>query len=113
MYPLAQMLEADDSRIVMVALEGLESILRSGEGLADAAVCGVNPHLQAMREAFVLEQLRALRGAPPEIADKAFAIRQAHFAGEAGESDSGAKGDSGTTDNGDKETRAASKPGPP
>ena len=81
-YPLAQMLKVDDSRIVMVALEGLENILRSGKVLADAAGGGANPHLQTMREAGVDEALLELNHAPANIYNKAVTIHDAYFTGE-------------------------------
>ena len=81
-YPISQMLKVkvEDQRIVMVALEGLENILRSGEALVDATGAGgTNPHLQACREAGVDEALSELNRAPANIFTKAAAIREAYF----------------------------------
>ena len=95
-YPITKMLEVEDARIVMVALEGLENILRSGKAEADRAG-GVNPHLRVCREAGVDEALLGLQHAPANIYNKAISISDTYF-GNDDDGDDG--GDDGGNDDG-------------
>jgi hypothetical protein len=76
-YPITKMLEVKDARIVQVALEGLENILRSGQAEADRAG-GVNPHLRVCRAASMHRALAGLTA--PYIRNKAVAITKKYFA---------------------------------
>ncbi len=98
-YPIAEMLKVEDPRIAMVALEGLENILKSGKLSAEEAggPGAPNAHLHVCREAGVHDALLELNHAPSNIYNKALALHDAYFAGD--EEDEGA--DDAVDDDGD------------
>ena len=80
---LAATLAVADSRIVMVALEGLENILHKGKALAAAAGEGAkNPHLQACLDVGLGDSLDELHGASEMVTNKAVSIYDTYFAEE-------------------------------
>ena len=89
--PICEMIKTEDPRIVMVALEGIENILRSGNAAAGPG--GHNAHAVVCEEAGVPEALEALEHAPANIYNKALSIIDAYFAG--GEGEEGDEGEDG------------------
>jgi len=84
--PLAQMMTVDDQRIVMVALEGIENILRSGAEAAreqqphGAGGAGANPYVAVCEQAEVNSVLLHLASSAPEhLMAKAHAVLDAYF----------------------------------
>ena len=63
--PLAQMMTVDDQRIVMVALEGIENILRSGDIKFRTKEGGENPYVQVGGGKAQAPQLRLEHARPP------------------------------------------------
>jgi len=57
--PLCELLEVQDAKIVTVALEGLENILKTGEDLKDQN--GENPHAMTVEQANGLEKIDNLQ----------------------------------------------------
>lgn len=85
--PLCDLLAVQDVRIVTVALEGLENILRVGDAAAKApGGGGQNPYAQLVEDAEGLDKIEALQEhANEELYEKAVAILEAHFECEEGE----------------------------
>jgi len=79
--PLCDLLVVSDVRIVNVALEALENILKVGE--ADAKESGTNQYTQFIDQAEGLEKIENLQNHPNnEIYKKAVDILEAYFAAE-------------------------------
>jgi len=79
--PLCDLLTASDARIVTVALEGLENILKVGE--KDANNGGQNQYATFIEEADGLDKIESLqRHNKRDIYDKAVKILEAYFAAE-------------------------------
>jgi len=78
--PLCDLLSSNDARIIMVALEGLENILRSGEGENEEQIEYVNPYTGIIEECDGLDKIEQLQGHPNhEIYDKAIKILEDYF----------------------------------
>jgi importin subunit alpha-1 len=79
--PLCDLLIAEDPRIVMVALEGLENILRSGEPEGENVPDDyVNPYTSLIEECTGLDKIEQLQGHPnQEIYDKSLKILEEYF----------------------------------
>jgi HEAT repeat protein len=85
--PLCDLLTVSDARIVTVALEGLENILKVGDAEAEAAAHGAaNPYATLVDEAEGLDKIEELQNHSNEdIYEKAVAILEAYFDVEDGE----------------------------
>jgi len=80
--PLCDLLSSSDARIITVALEGLENILRVGEKDA-RGTGGVNVYAQYIEEAEGLDKIEALQSHQNnEIYEKAVKILESYFAAE-------------------------------
>ncbi|KAJ0054788.1 hypothetical protein NL108_003011 [Boleophthalmus pectinirostris] len=83
--PLCDLLTVMDSKIVQVALNGLENILRLGEQEAkqDNNGTGVNPYCAHIEEAYGLDKIEFLQSHDnQEIYQKAFELIEHYFGGE-------------------------------
>jgi hypothetical protein len=79
--PLCELLVLPDSRIILVALEGIENVLTLG--LKEAGPDGENPYVRLVEEAEGVEKIDALQSHPnPEIYHKAMEILEMYFGGE-------------------------------
>lgn len=88
--PLCDLLPSKDAKVVNVALEGIENILKSGQYLA-AERDGINPYLEYVEEADGVDYLEDLQDHQnSEIYDKAVHIIERYF-GLEDESDMGAQ----------------------
>ncbi|KAL3040451.1 hypothetical protein OYC64_011467 [Pagothenia borchgrevinki] len=77
--PLCDLLTLMDSKIVQVALNGLENILRLGE-LEAKRGGGINPYCALIEEAYGLDKLEFLQGHEnQEIYQKAFDLIERYF----------------------------------
>lgn len=85
--PLCDLLEGSDGRIVTVALEGLENILKVGDALKKTpGSSGVNPFAHVIEQADGLDKLEKLQDHPNEdIYEKAVHILENYFEVEEGE----------------------------
>lgn len=85
--PLCDLLAVQDVRIVTVALEGLENILKVGEAAAKApGGGGQNPYAQLVEDAEGLDKIEALQEHQnEELYEKAVAVLEAYFECEEGE----------------------------
>ncbi|KAI3438906.1 hypothetical protein D9Q98_001320 [Chlorella vulgaris] len=85
--PLCDLLSCSDARIVTVALEGLENILKVGEAEKElGGATGTNPFAQLVDEAEGLDKIEDLQNHSNEdIYEKAVAILEAYFDVEDGE----------------------------
>uniref|UniRef100_A0AAR2KEC9 Importin subunit alpha n=1 Tax=Pygocentrus nattereri TaxID=42514 RepID=A0AAR2KEC9_PYGNA len=80
--PLCDLLTLMDSKIVQVALNGLENILRLGE-LEAKRGGGINPYCALIEEAYGLDKLEFLQGHEnQEIYQKAFDLIERYFSPE-------------------------------
>uniref|UniRef100_A0AAY4AVK2 Importin subunit alpha n=1 Tax=Denticeps clupeoides TaxID=299321 RepID=A0AAY4AVK2_9TELE len=80
--PLCDLLTLMDSKIVQVALNGLENILRLGE-LEAKRSGGINPYCALIEEAYGLDKLEFLQGHEnQEIYQKAFDLIERYFSQE-------------------------------
>jgi importin subunit alpha-1 len=80
--PLCDLLTCSDARIITVALEGLENILKVGEKDA-AATKGVNIYANIIEEAEGLDKIEALQSHQNnDIYEKAVKILETYFAAE-------------------------------
>ncbi|KAE8279858.1 Importin subunit alpha-5 Karyopherin subunit alpha-1 [Larimichthys crocea] len=80
--PLCDLLTLMDSKIVQVALNGLENILRLGE-LEAKRGGGINPYCALIEEAYGLDKLEFLQGhGNQEIYQKAFDLIERYFSTE-------------------------------
>ncbi|KAM8731725.1 LOW QUALITY PROTEIN: importin subunit alpha-5 [Acanthopagrus schlegelii] len=80
--PLCDLLTLMDSKIVQVALNGLENILRLGE-LEAKRGGGINPYCALIEEAYGLDKLEFLQGHEnQEIYQKAFDLIERYFSTE-------------------------------
>ncbi|XP_059805090.1 importin subunit alpha-7-like isoform X1 [Hemitrygon akajei] len=78
--PLCDLLTVMDSKIVQVALNGLENILRLGEQEAKQNGTGVNPYCGLIEEAYGLDKIEFLQSHEnQEIYQKAFDLIEHHF----------------------------------
>ncbi|KAL6749504.1 importin alpha [Haematococcus lacustris] len=79
--PLCELLTVNDPRIVTVALEGLENILKIGEQLKKMpGSSGINPYAQLIEDADGLDKVEALQDHPNEdLYEKAVHILEAYF----------------------------------
>ncbi|XP_064473304.1 importin subunit alpha-6-like [Ornithodoros turicata] len=76
--PLCDLLTVLDPRVVQVALNGLENILRLGE--RDARPGGINPYTMLIEECFGLDKIEFLQSHEnPEIYQKAFEMIERYF----------------------------------
>ncbi|XP_029475208.1 importin subunit alpha-7 isoform X2 [Rhinatrema bivittatum] len=78
--PLCDLLTVMDSKIVHVALNGLENILRLGEHEAKQTGAGVNPYCALIEEAYGLDKIEFLQSHEnQEIYQKAFDLIEHYF----------------------------------
>ncbi|XP_030075484.1 importin subunit alpha-7 [Microcaecilia unicolor] len=78
--PLCDLLTVMDSKIVHVALNGLENILRLGEQEAKQTGSGVNPYCALIEEAYGLDKIEFLQSHEnQEIYQKAFDLIEHYF----------------------------------
>jgi hypothetical protein len=76
--PLCDLLDLSDARIILVALEGLDNLLRVGE--KDAQTTGVNQVAEQIEECHGLDKIIALqRHRNTEIYEKALKILETYF----------------------------------
>lgn len=69
-----------DSKIVQVALNGLENILRLGEQEANQSGTGINPYCSLIEEAYGLDKIEFLQSHEnQEIYQKAFDLIEHYF----------------------------------
>ncbi|KAG2456540.1 importin subunit alpha-5 [Polypterus senegalus] len=81
--PLCDLLTLMDSKIVQVALNGLENILRFGEQEAKRSGSGINPYCALIEEAYGLDKIEFLQGHEnQEIYQKAFDLIEHYFSTE-------------------------------
>lgn len=78
--PLCDLLTVMDSKIVQVALNGLENILRLGEQESKQNGIGINPYCALIEEAYGLDKIEFLqRHENQEIYQKAFELIEHYF----------------------------------
>ncbi|XP_050182351.1 importin subunit alpha-7 isoform X1 [Myiozetetes cayanensis] len=78
--PLCDLLTVMDSKIVLVALNGLENILRLGEQEANQSGTGINPYCSLIEEAYGLDKIEFLQSHEnQEIYQKAFDLIEHYF----------------------------------
>ncbi|OXB76487.1 UNVERIFIED_CONTAM: hypothetical protein H355_014531 [Colinus virginianus] len=78
--PLCDLLTVMDSKIVQVALNGLENILRLGEQESKQNGMGINPYCALIEEAYGLDKIEFLqRHENQEIYQKAFELIEHYF----------------------------------
>ncbi|KAG2468621.1 IMA5 protein, partial [Polypterus senegalus] len=78
--PLCDLLTVMDSKIVQVALNGLENILRLGEQEAKQNGTGINPYCALIEEAYGLDKIEFLQSHEnQEIYQKAFDLIEHYF----------------------------------
>jgi len=78
--PLCDLLTVMDSKIVQVALNGLENILRLGEQEAKQSGTGINPYCGLIEEAYGLDKIEFLQSHEnQEIYQKAFDLIEHYF----------------------------------
>uniref|UniRef100_A0ACB8GC17 Importin subunit alpha-6 n=1 Tax=Sphaerodactylus townsendi TaxID=933632 RepID=A0ACB8GC17_9SAUR len=78
--PLCDLLTVMDSKIVQVALNGLENILRHGEQESKQSGIGVNPYCARIEEAYGLDKIEILQSHEnQEIYQKAFDLIEHYF----------------------------------
>ncbi|XP_064408226.1 importin subunit alpha-7 isoform X2 [Latimeria chalumnae] len=78
--PLCDLLTVMDSKIVQVALNGLENILRLGEQEAKQNGNGINPYCSLIEEAYGLDKIEFLQSHEnQEIYQKAFDLIEHYF----------------------------------
>ncbi|XP_018615435.1 importin subunit alpha-7 [Scleropages formosus] len=78
--PLCDLLTVMDSKIVQVALNGLENILRLGEHEAKQSGSGINPYCSLIEEAYGLDKIEFLQSHEnQEIYQKAFDLIERYF----------------------------------
>uniref|UniRef100_A0A672SEP9 Importin subunit alpha n=1 Tax=Sinocyclocheilus grahami TaxID=75366 RepID=A0A672SEP9_SINGR len=78
--PLCDLLTVMDSKIVLVALNGLENILRLGEQEAKQNGSGLNPYCSLIEEAYGLDKIEFLQSHEnQEIYQKAFDLIEHYF----------------------------------
>ncbi|XP_011935805.1 PREDICTED: importin subunit alpha-7 [Cercocebus atys] len=78
--PLCDLLTVMDSKIVQVALNGLENILRLGEQEGKRSGSGVNPYCGLIEEAYGLDKIEFLQSHEnQEIYQKAFDLIEHYF----------------------------------
>uniref|UniRef100_A0A4W3IWB8 Karyopherin subunit alpha 6 n=1 Tax=Callorhinchus milii TaxID=7868 RepID=A0A4W3IWB8_CALMI len=78
--PLCDLLTVMDSKIVQVALNGLENILRLGEQEAKQNGTGINPYCSLIEEAYGLDKIEFLQSHEnQEIYQKAFDLIEHYF----------------------------------
>ncbi|XP_034965043.1 importin subunit alpha-6 isoform X1 [Zootoca vivipara] len=78
--PLCDLLTVMDSKIVQVALNGLENILRHGEQESKQNGIGVNPYCARIEEAYGLDKIEILQSHEnQEIYQKAFDLIEHYF----------------------------------
>ncbi|XP_069462743.1 importin subunit alpha-6 [Ambystoma mexicanum] len=81
--PLCDLLTVMDSKIVQVALNGLENILRLGEQESRQNGMGINPYCAHIEEAYGLDQIEFLQSHEnQEIYQKAFSLIERYFSTE-------------------------------
>uniref|UniRef100_A0A671LI74 Importin subunit alpha-7-like n=1 Tax=Sinocyclocheilus anshuiensis TaxID=1608454 RepID=A0A671LI74_9TELE len=81
--PLCDLLTVMDSKIVLVALNGLENILRLGEQEAKQNASGLNPYCSLIEEAYGLDKIEFLQSHEnQEIYQKAFDLIEHYFGAE-------------------------------
>jgi len=79
--PLCDLLDGPDPRIVLVALEGLENILKVGE--KESKELGFNPYGHMVEECFGLDKLESLQNHKnDDIYEKVVNILELYFAAE-------------------------------
>uniref|UniRef100_A0A8C5CL79 Importin subunit alpha n=1 Tax=Gadus morhua TaxID=8049 RepID=A0A8C5CL79_GADMO len=78
--PMCDLLTVMDSKIVQVALNGLENILRLGEQEAKQGGSGINPYCALIEEAYGLDKIEFLQSHEnQEIYQKAFDLIEHYF----------------------------------
>lgn len=91
--PLCDLLTVMDSKIVQVALNGLENILRLGEQEGKRSGSGVNPYCGLIEEAYGLDKIEFLQSHEnQEIYQKAFDLIEHYFGVEDDDSSPGPSG---------------------
>lgn len=79
--PLCDLLDCNDPRIILVALEGVENILKVGD--KEAQQTGFNPYCHIVEECFGLDKLEALQNHKnDDIYEKAVNILELYFGAE-------------------------------
>lgn len=78
--PLCELLEVRDSKIVTVALEGLENILKVGATMAESDPNGENPHALTIERAQGLDKIDSLQNHENnDIYERAVKILEKYF----------------------------------
>lgn len=92
-HPLVALLDTPEPRVMSVALEGLENILKNGEQKKERDGLPENPYAINVEEAGGIERLENLYDAPQvEIYDKAMAILKDYFDAVEDDDEDGAPG---------------------
>jgi importin subunit alpha-6/7 len=79
MSPLSDILKVDDHKIILVALEGVENVLKSGDYIANLHNLDCNPHVDVCELAGVPEALLSLDHHNDKIARKAEELLEKYF----------------------------------
>jgi len=79
--PMCELLSLADTRIILVALEGIENILKAGE--KEARATGINEYATFIEECRGIDKLEVLQNHPhTEIYEKAVSLLEIYFAAE-------------------------------
>ena len=96
MKPLCDLLEVQDARMITVALDAIENVLKVGQAEADRAGSDENPYAVSLEEADGLDKLEELQShANNDLYEKAMGILEAYF-GEEEEEDVNLQPEAGT-----------------
>jgi hypothetical protein len=80
MKPLCDLLEVQDARMITVALDAIENVLKVGQAAADLTGSDENPYAVAVEEADGLDKLEELQShANNDIYEKAMGILETYF----------------------------------
>lgn len=80
MKPLCDLLEVQDARMITVALDAIENVLKVGQATADQMGSDENPYAVAIEEADGLDKLEELQShANNDIYEKAMGILETYF----------------------------------
>ena len=78
--PLCELLTVMDAKVIQVALNGLDNILRLGDALAKATGKPVNPYATILEECSGLDKIEFLQSHEnTEVYEKAFEIIEKYF----------------------------------
>lgn len=90
--PLCDMLVCSDPKIIQVALDALDNILKTGD--YDRGQAGFNPYVHLVEEARGIDRLNELQThASPEIFQKAYRLLESYFGEEQMDDDMGGQVD--------------------